>query len=66
MARDKFTVQCLFEDSYPDDGRLSIRLAKIAVSIISGTSNPIKRMQVLGISAETLLKKLNLNKRASG
>jgi hypothetical protein len=35
---------------------------KKAVSIISGQTNPIKRIQVLGISAETLLKKLNLNK----
>jgi len=39
---------------------------KNAVSIISGKTNPIKRMQVLGISPETLLKKLNLNKRGSG
>jgi hypothetical protein len=35
---------------------------KKAVSIISGQTNPIKRIQVLGISAEILLKKLNLNK----
>ena len=35
---------------------------KKAVSIISGQTNPIKHIQVLGISAETLLKKLNLNK----
>jgi hypothetical protein len=35
---------------------------KKAVSIISGQTSPIKRIQVLGISAETLLKKLNLNK----
>ena len=39
---------------------------KNAVSIISGKAKPIKRMQVLGISPETLLKKLNLNKRGSG
>ena len=36
---------------------------KNAVSIISGKTNPIKRVQVLGISTETLLKKLNLNKQ---
>ena len=39
---------------------------KNAVSIISGKAKPIKRMQVSGISPETLLKKLNLNKRGSG
>jgi len=39
---------------------------KNAVSIISGKTKAIKRMQVLGISPETLLKKLNLNKRGSG
>ncbi|MHC4463071.1 MAG: DUF167 domain-containing protein [Planctomycetota bacterium] len=36
---------------------------KNAVSIISGKTNPIKRVQVLGISAETLLKKLIPNKQ---
>ena len=39
---------------------------KNAVSIISGKTKPIKHVQVLGISPETLLKKLNLNKRGSG
>ncbi len=39
---------------------------KNAFSIISGKTKAIKRMQVLGISPETLLKKLNLNKRGSG
>jgi uncharacterized protein (TIGR00251 family) len=34
---------------------------KNAISIISGRTNPVKKMQVLGISAEVLLKKLNLN-----
>jgi hypothetical protein len=34
---------------------------KKAISIISGRTNPVKKMQVLGISAEALLKKLNLN-----
>jgi len=33
-----------------------------AVSIISGQTNPVKQVQVLGISSETLLEKLNLNK----
>ena len=35
---------------------------KKAVSIISGQTNPVKQVQVLGISTETLLKKLNLNR----
>lgn len=39
---------------------------KNAISIISGKTKAIKRMQVLGISAETLLKKLNLNKQGFG
>jgi uncharacterized protein (TIGR00251 family) len=33
---------------------------KNAISIVSGTRNPIKRVQVLGISAEELLKRLRL------
>jgi hypothetical protein len=33
------------------------------VSIISGQSSQIKSVQVLGISAQTLLEKLNLNKQ---
>ena len=33
-----------------------------AISVISGRTNPIKKVEVLGISAEKLLKKLNLNK----
>ena len=39
--------------------RLGVK--KNAVSIISGQTNPVKHVQVLGISAETLLKKLDLN-----
>jgi len=35
---------------------------KNAVSIISGQTNPVKQVQVLGISTETLLKKLNLDR----
>ena len=35
---------------------------KSAISVISGLTNPIKKVEVLGISAEKLLKKLNLNK----
>jgi len=41
--------------------QLSVK--KNAVSIISGQTNPIKQIQALGISADTLLKKLNLNKQ---
>jgi uncharacterized protein (TIGR00251 family) len=36
---------------------------KNAVSIISGTTSPIKRVKVSGMSADTLLKKLNLNEQ---
>jgi len=35
---------------------------KNAVSIISGRTSPVKHVQVLGMSQETLLKKLNLDK----
>lgn len=35
---------------------------KKAVSIISGKTSPVKHVQVSGISADTLLKKLGLNK----
>lgn len=38
---------------------------KNAVSITSGLTNPVKQVQVLGISAEILLKKLNLGKGLS-
>ena len=36
---------------------------KSTISIISGQTNPIKQVQALGISADALLKKLNLNKQ---
>ena len=35
---------------------------KNALSIISGKTSPVKHVQVLSISADTLLKKLGLNK----
>jgi len=35
---------------------------KNAVSIISGRTSPVKNVRVLGISAETLLKKLKIEK----
>ena len=35
-----------------------------AVSIISGTASPVKRVQVLGISTEALLKKLRPRERS--
>ena len=38
---------------------------KNAVSIISGKTSAIKSMQVLGISVEQLLNKLNLSKQSS-
>jgi len=34
-----------------------------AVSIISGKNSPVKRVQASGISVDTLLEKLNLNKQ---
>jgi len=34
-----------------------------AISIISGQTSPVKHVQVLGISAETLMEKLGLNKQ---
>ena len=35
---------------------------KRAISIVSGSTNPVKQVQVFGISAQTLLKKLGLDK----
>lgn len=35
---------------------------KNAIAILSGQTTPLKRVQVSGISADELLKKLNLNK----
>lgn len=35
-------------------------LKKNAVSLISGKTSPVKHVRIVGISAETLLKKLNL------
>jgi uncharacterized protein (TIGR00251 family) len=40
--------------------RLGVK--KNAVSIISGLTSPVKQVQVLGMSGERLLEKLNLNK----
>jgi len=40
-----------------------LAVKKNAVSIISGQTNPIKQVRALGISADALLKKLNLNKQ---
>ncbi len=48
--------QCLIEFLAKELG-----VKKGAVSIISGQTNPIKQVQVLGISAESVLKRLNLN-----
>jgi uncharacterized protein (TIGR00251 family) len=49
--------QCLLEFLAKQLG-----VKKNAVSIISGQRSPVKSVQVSGISAEMLLKKLNLNK----
>jgi uncharacterized protein YggU (UPF0235/DUF167 family) len=36
---------------------------KNAISIIAGKTSPVKRVQVMGMSAETLFEKLNLDER---
>ncbi len=38
---------------------------KNAVSIISGTTSPVKHVRISGMSADTLLKKLNLKRTGS-
>jgi len=38
---------------------------KKSIKIIAGQTNPVKSVQVLGISTETLLKKLNLSELRS-
>jgi uncharacterized protein len=38
-----------------------IGVKKKCVSIISGQTNPVKHVKISGISAETLLKKLDIN-----
>ena len=47
--------QCLIEFLAKELG-----VKKNAVSIITGQTNPIKQVQVMGISGQTLLKKLGL------
>ena len=49
--------RCLFEFLAKQLG-----VKKNAIKIVSGKTNPVKGVQVLGISVRTLLKKLNLNK----
>ena len=49
--------QCLIELLANEFG-----VGKKAVSIISGQTNPVKKMQIQGISKEGLLKRLDLNK----
>jgi uncharacterized protein (TIGR00251 family) len=44
--------------------KLGVR--KNAVKIVSGQGNPIKSVQVMGISVVQLLNKLNLNKHSVG
>jgi len=39
---------------------------KKAVSIISGQTNPVKHIQVQGISADWLLERLNINEQGLG
>ena len=40
-----------------------IGVKKKCASIISGRRNPVKEVQVLGVSAETFLKNINLNEQ---
>ena len=66
MVRIKVSVQ-------PEKGKANqclieflakkLGVKKSAISVISGLTNPIKKVEVLGISAETLVMKLNLNKQ---
>ncbi|MBN2594077.1 MAG: DUF167 domain-containing protein [Sedimentisphaerales bacterium] len=44
--------------------RLGVK--KNAVSIISGTTSPVKHVRISGMNADTLLKKLNLNEQGPG
>ncbi|MHC4645009.1 MAG: DUF167 domain-containing protein [Planctomycetota bacterium] len=39
-----------------------LRVKKNALSIISGRTNPVKNVQVLGISGRTLMERLDLNR----
>ena len=41
----------------------TLGLKKNAVSIISGQTSPVKQIRIVGISAKTLLKKLNLHEK---
>jgi hypothetical protein len=41
----------------------TLGVKKNAISIIAGQTSPVKQVQVLGLSAETLLRKLNLNRQ---
>ena len=50
--------QCLIEFLVKKLG-----VKKSAISVISGRTNPIKKVEVLGISGESLVMKLNLNKQ---
>ena len=45
-------------------GQLGVK--KNAVSIISGTTSPVKHVRISGMTPETLLKKLNLNEQGLG
>ena len=40
-----------------------LRIKRKAISIISGKNSPVKHIQVLGITAEILSQKLNLDKQ---
>jgi len=42
---------------------MELGVRKNAVDIISGQRSPVKQVRVSGVSADTLLKKLNLDKR---
>ncbi|MHC4483184.1 MAG: DUF167 domain-containing protein [Planctomycetota bacterium] len=48
--------QCLIEFL-----AVQLGIKKRAISIISGPTNPVKQIQVLGISCQALLERLNLN-----
>jgi uncharacterized protein (TIGR00251 family) len=43
--------------------RLAVK--KNSVNIVSGRSNPIKQIRIMGLSPETLIEKLGLNKQGA-
>ena len=68
-GRDQFAKSC---EKGKANQCLSEHIAKIlgvkknGVSVVSGLTSPVKRIEVLGISKDALLKKLHLSGRGDG